>query len=98
MRKTGEARDINRQFYSLEEMDRAMEKPVVQRLLKLMRFRTNYPAFDGRFELNYSNDSSVAMAWRHGDHYCHLLVDLNFKTARVRYLQESDLSECCFQC
>tara|TARA_R110002051_G_scaffold140454_6_gene213397 strand:+ start:18290 stop:19741 length:1452 start_codon:yes stop_codon:yes gene_type:complete len=98
MNTTGELRDINRHFYSLEEMDEAIEQPVVQRLLKLMRFRSNYPAFDGRFELNYSNDSSVSMAWRHGEHYCHLLVDLNFKTARITYLDEQDFSEQRFTC
>jgi sucrose phosphorylase len=25
------------------------------------------------------------MAWRHGDYYCHLFVDLNFKTVKVTY-------------
>lgn len=90
MEQTGELRDINRHFYSLEEADEAMAQPVVRRLLTLMRFRSQYPAFDGRFELNYSNNSSLAMAWRHGDYYCHLFVDLNFNTARVRFLDPGD--------
>ncbi len=93
MDSTGELRDINRHYYSLEEIDEAVEQPVVQRLLKLMRFRSHYPAFDGHFELNYSNSSSVAMAWRHGEHYCHLFVDLNFNTTTITYLDEKDLSE-----
>jgi sucrose phosphorylase len=98
MDETGELRDINRHFYGVEEAEQALEQPVVQRLLKLMRFRSHYPAFDGRFELNYSNDSSVAMAWRHGEYYCHLFVDLNFNTARIQYLDERDLSEQSFRC
>lgn len=85
MQQTGELRDINRRYYSLEDVEDAVEQPVVQSLLKLMRFRCGYPAFDGHFELNYSNDSSVCMAWRHGDHYCRLFVDLNFKTTTVTY-------------
>ncbi|MBR9909782.1 MAG: sucrose phosphorylase [Gammaproteobacteria bacterium] len=95
---TGELRDINRHFYSLEEVDEAMEQPVVQRLLKLMEFRCAYPAFAGRFELNYSNDSSVAMAWRHGDYYCHLFVELNFNTATIEYLDEQTLEQKSFRC
>ena len=67
-------------------MEDEVEKPVVKRLLALMRFRNNYPAFDGHFELNYSNDSSVAMAWRHGEYYCHLFVDLNFNTSKIEYV------------
>ncbi|HCW91985.1 MAG TPA: sucrose phosphorylase [Marinobacter sp.] len=98
MDETGELRDINRHFYGVEEAEQTLEQPVVQRLLKLMRFRSHYPAFDGRFELNYSNDSSVAMAWRHGEYYCHLFVDLNFNTARIQYLDERDLSEQSFRC
>lgn len=86
MEQTGELRDINRHHYSLAEVDQAITQPVVQRLLALMRFRSNYAAFDGHFELNYSNDSSVSMAWRHGEHYCRLFVDLNFKTANIEYI------------
>jgi len=93
MNQTGELRDINRHFYSLEEIDDAVQKPVVQRLLKLMRFRCRYPAFDGRFELNYSNDSSLSMAWRHGDFYCNLFVDLNFNTSTITYWDTDSLSE-----
>ncbi|TXS92940.1 sucrose phosphorylase [Parahaliea maris] len=85
MNETGELRDINRHYYSLEEVSEAVEQPVVQRLLALMRFRCSYPAFDGHFELNYSSDSSVCMAWRHGEHYCRLFVDLNFNTTAVTY-------------
>lgn len=93
MEQTGELRDINRHFYSLEEIDEAVQRPVVKRLLKLMRFRCSYPAFEGRFELHYSNDSSVAMAWRHGEHYCHLFVDLNFNTTKITYLDEKTLQK-----
>ena len=85
MNQTGELRDINRHFYSLEEIDGEVQRPVVQRLLKLMRFRCSYPAFDGHFELNYSSDSSLAMAWRHGEYYCRLFVDLKFNTSTVLY-------------
>ena len=38
------------------------------------------------------------MAWRHGEYYCHLFVDLNFNTARIQYLDERDLSEQSFRC
>lgn len=93
MNSTGELRDINRHFYTAIEVEEAVQKPVVQRLLKLMEFRCSYPAFDGHFELNYSNDSSISMAWRHGDLYCKLFVDLNFNTTTVTFLDPHDMSE-----
>ena len=59
-----------------------------QRLLRLLRFRNAYPAFAGSFELHSTNRSAVAMAWRHGEHYCHLLVDLKFRSATITYRDE----------
>lgn len=96
--QTGEARDINRHHYSLEEADAALQKPVVERLLRLMRFRNNYPAFAGSFELHSSNRSALSMAWRHEAHYCHLLVDLKFRSATITYRDEGSGEECCFRC
>ena len=98
MDETGELRDINRHFYSMDEADEAMAQPVVKRLLTLMRFRSQYPAFDGRFELNYSNSSSVAMAWRHGEYYCELFVDLNFNTSVLSYLDTETLEKTSISC
>lgn len=46
---TGEGRAINRHNYSLEEVEESLAKPVVQRLLKLIRFRNEYPSFNGEF-------------------------------------------------
>lgn len=97
MSETGEARDINRHFYSLEEADAALQQAVVQRLLNLIRFRNSYPAFNGRFELHSSNRSSVAMAWQLEQHHCHLLVDLNFRTATITYRDEISGDEACIR-
>ena len=83
MEESGELRDINRHYYSLEEAAEATRQPVVQRLLALMRLRSHHPAFEGDFELHYSNDSSVSMGWRKGKHYCLVLIDLRFKTSTV---------------
>lgn len=96
--KTGELRDINRSYYTLEDGDAAMKKPMVRRLLKLMEFRSTYPAFNGNFELHYSNDSSVAIAWRNGEHYCQLFVDLNFKKSVIRYIDPKSKRELSFRC
>jgi sucrose phosphorylase len=85
---TGELRDINRHRYTLEEVDAAMRQPVVRRLLWLMEFRSSYPAFNGVFHLQYSNESSVAMCWRDGTNSCELFVDLKFKKTTIRYLDQ----------
>ncbi len=88
LEQTGELRDINRHRYSKQEIAEAVQQPVVKRLFKLMEFRNSYPAFDGVFHLLYSNQTSVAMCWRHGESTCELFVDLNFKKATVRYREQ----------
>ena len=49
---TKEGRNINRHYYSREEIDREVERPVVRELVRLMELRNSHPAFDvdGGFE------------------------------------------------
>lgn len=86
LEETGEPRDINRQFFSKKDIDQAMQKSVVKRLLRLMQFRSSYPAFDGVFHLQYSDSDSVAMCWRTNEHTCELYVDLTSKQSTIRYI------------
>ncbi|MEX2182625.1 MAG: sucrose phosphorylase [Gemmatimonadaceae bacterium] len=83
--QSGDPRDVNRHFYTREAIDAAVRQPMVRRIQKLMEFRSTYPAFNGEFQLEYSNNSSVAVAWRLGDYRCELFVDLIFKKATIRY-------------
>lgn len=93
MDQTGELRDINRHAFSLEEVDTAINRPVVQRLMALMRFRNSHSAFaEGAFDLHYSNDSSLVMEWRKDQNFARLELDLNFKTARI-YFQDAATGE-----
>ncbi|HEX2981215.1 MAG TPA: sucrose phosphorylase [Anaerolineaceae bacterium] len=81
-------RAINRRNYSEAEVAQAVEKPVVQRLMRLMRFRNTYPAFDGTFSVLESSDSGLRLAWRQGVHACRLEVDLERWTITIDYLDE----------
>ena len=47
LEETGNVRDINRLYYSLEEARNALDKPVVKALLDLCRFCNTHPAFAG---------------------------------------------------
>ncbi|WP_138416239.1 sucrose phosphorylase [Aquibacillus sediminis] len=86
--KTGEGREINRHNFSLEEIDQSLEKEVVQRLLELIRFRNEYPAFNGEFKIKPSEKNEVCLAWEYGDKYCELFIDLSTNTTTIDYLNE----------
>ena len=40
-------RDVNRHHYTIAEIDADLARPVVQALLRLIRFRNGHPAFGG---------------------------------------------------
>jgi len=44
-------RNINRHYYTKEEVEQNLKRPVVKRLLKLMQFRNVCQAFDGSIEV-----------------------------------------------
>lgn len=45
MERTKNGRDINRHYYSLEEVAEQQQRPVVQKLKELMELRNTHPAF-----------------------------------------------------
>jgi len=69
-------RDINRHHYSRDEIDVALQRPVVQDLLALIRLRNTHPAFAGTFELQGGDDELLALRWRYGRTWIALTVDL----------------------
>ncbi len=74
--KTGSGRDINRRFYTCEQVEKDLKKPVVQSLLRLIRFRNNHPAFNGDFHLMDSADEILHIVWLAGDSKAEVLIDL----------------------
>ena len=72
---TGDGRAINRHDYTIDQVNAAMRRPVVRRLLELVRLRNTHPAFDGELGVAGSA-SSLQLAWRNGDATCALDVDL----------------------
>jgi sucrose phosphorylase len=73
--KSGVGRDINRHCYTLEEIDRAIQRPAVQSLFELIRFRNRHPAFNGSFSMPETSESGITMRWDNGVHWAMLEVD-----------------------
>jgi sucrose phosphorylase len=74
--RTGEGRAVNRHDYSVAEFDAALDRPVVRRLLELVRLRNTHGAFDGRLEVTTDGDSGLSLGWCAGTARCRLTVDL----------------------
>ena len=68
-------RDINRHFYAEDEIARDCERPVVRRLVELIRLRNRHPAFGGAFSVEASGDHELHLRWQHGLEWAALSVD-----------------------
>ncbi len=81
---TKHGRDINRHSYTIEEIAWEVERPVVQKILKLMRFRNEFPAFGGDCET--SSSGSVLTIKRNDDGYMvELVADMKSYTCSIKY-------------
>jgi sucrose phosphorylase len=83
LERSGVGRDINRHHYPRAEIDAALQRPVVQNLLDLIRLRNRHPAFGGTFELQASDDDRLAMRWCQGRTWIALSVGLTQRTMLI---------------
>jgi sucrose phosphorylase len=74
--KTKLGRNINRHDYGLEEIRKEVQRPVVQRLFELIRFRNDCAAFDGEYELLPCDDNRLEIRWSGGGEEATLRADL----------------------
>ena len=72
---TGDGRAINRHDYTGAEVETSLERPVVQRLLDLLRLRSEHPAFGGELAVE-GGGPQLRLAWRSGSARCELNADL----------------------
>ena len=85
--RTGVGRDINRHYYSQEELQAALRRPVVQELLALIRLRGEMHALDGEFSMGETPATQLELCWRCGVDTAVLSVDLPSRRAVLRGVQ-----------
>ena len=86
---TGEGREINRHNFTISEIEKEVQKPVVQRLLKLIDFRNDYPAFNGEFIIENAKDNEIKLTWKKDDKFCTLNIDLDTYKSVIEYIDEN---------
>lgn len=85
LHRTGVGRDINRHVFTLDEVDTALARPVVQRLLALIQLRNSHPAFGGSWELLAGDEAELAMRWQLDDHELSARIDIAERTFCLTY-------------
>jgi sucrose phosphorylase len=81
VRRTGDGRAINRHDYSHDEVLAAFRRPVVERIVDLIRLRNTHPAFEGEMCAEAPADGAIRVRWGHpeGD----LVLDVDFAAGRA---------------
>jgi sucrose phosphorylase len=80
---TGDGRAVNRHDYGIEEVEAALNRPVVRRILDLVRLRKKHPAFGGQLEVTIDGPL-LRMVWRNGSDHCELEADVSSGAGRIR--------------
>lgn len=83
LERTREGRNINRHYYTAEEIEVQVERPVVRRLLALMELRNSHPAFDGAFCQGPCQDHTLTLGWNKDGLGIELRADLEQCTFRI---------------
>ncbi|MEI6728288.1 MAG: sucrose phosphorylase [bacterium] len=85
LEKTKLGRNINRHNYTLDEIERDFQKPVVHRLLELMKFRNECEAFDGELEILDSANDKLSLKWSKDSYFAHAEIDLTARKSTISY-------------
>jgi sucrose phosphorylase len=89
VKKAGEGREINRHSYTMEEIEREIQRPLVKRIMRLIEFRNNFPAFQGDFHVEDSDNHQVKMLWVMDEFKTRLTVDLHHGEAVIEFSDET---------
>ena len=72
----GGPREVNRHNYSIEEIEQEIQRPMLQRMYEIMRFRNTCPAFNGEFSVTEGlPNGQLQMIWTNGP--CWARLDAN---------------------
>ena len=81
--RTKVGRDINRHYYTRGEVAEQLSRPVVRRLLDLIRIRNEHRAFGGAFQLEPGSDDTIVMEWRRDSDWARLEAHLAATSALI---------------
>lgn len=86
LEKSKVGRNINRHYYTKEEVEENIKRPVVEKLFNLMRFRNSYIAFDGEYKVHDTNaEHLLLISWKKDEYEAILKADLKTYKFDINY-------------
>ncbi len=85
LEQTKVGRNINRHYYTEQEIDLEVKRPVVQKLVKLMEFRNTHPAFEGTFRMENCGEDQLHIIREYQEERAELVADFTAGTFEITY-------------
>lgn len=77
-------REVNRHNFTRQEINAQLQKPVVKRLMEIMRLRNTCPAFNGTFFVDDTlPQGKLSITWTLGEYTARLEADFSTKDWRI---------------
>ena len=92
LKKTGNGRDINRHFYSKDEVKNEVNKKIVKKIFQLCRLRNSHQAFLGKFKLKQLNRNKLSLFWENQDQKLILNADFIKKRFEIIDTKKAKIS------
>ncbi len=83
--RTRVGRDVNRHYFTPDEIQSAFSDPVVRSLVALVDLRNTHPAFEGQVEIESAFNDALTITWTRENHLARLEVDFNEPHALITY-------------
>jgi sucrose phosphorylase len=93
LHSSGVGRDINRHYYTPQEVDQALESDDVQLFFRLIDLRNKHVSFDGMFSMLESDDHSILLKWSHGNDWSELSIDFLSMNHELRFTNDGVIDE-----
>lgn len=96
LQKTNVGRDINRHYYTKEEILSEIERPIFKKLKELIQFRNTQTAFNGTCQVVETQDHILQIKWENNIEWAELRINLPELQMTIQY-SEADKTETLLQ-
>jgi sucrose phosphorylase len=90
LKETGVGRDINRPYFTKNQIATEMHRPVVRYLMNMARFRNTHPAFGGEFHLGVGTDHELHLGWTSESASIRARINLETRTFAIDETRGND--------
>lgn len=76
--------NINRHYYSIDEIENAVKSTIVKKLIDLIEFRNNHPTLNGEFELVETEDDKIHIRRIYMEHTAELIAEFTTRKFEIK--------------